>query len=140
MDGEVMAERLTQPKGDLALDMDWRTAAAAIVGFVFCVLGAVVLAWKVATVAPVEVRVTWQSVIVVLSGVWLTIKIRGRTTRFVLGLLLLASGSRLILATLHASSQTQILNGEIMRVVDLAVVAGFCCYIPYWFRQRIKRV
>jgi hypothetical protein len=134
-----MAEHLTEPKGHLALDIGWRTAAAAIIGFVFCVLGAVVLAWKVTTVAPVEVRVTWQNVIVVLFGIWLTIEVRGRTTRFVLGLLLLASGSRLILAALHASIQTQILNGEIMRVVDLVVVAGFCCYIPYWFRRRIKR-
>jgi hypothetical protein len=135
-----MAEHLTEPKGHLALDMGWRTAMAAIIGFVFCVLGAAVLAWEVATVAPVEVRVSWQNVIVVLFGVWLAIEVRARATRFVLGLLLLASGSRLILAALHASIQTQILNGEIMRVVDLVVVAGFCCYIPYWFKRRIKRV
>jgi hypothetical protein len=135
-----MAEPLTEPKRHLALDMGWRTAAAGAIGFVFCLLGAIALAWKVATMAPVAVRVTWQNVIAVLSGVWLTIQVRGRTARFVLGLFVLASGSRLILAALHTSVQTQILNGEIMRVVDLVIVAGFCCYIPYWFRQRIKRV
>jgi hypothetical protein len=135
-----MAEQLAEPKGHLALDMGWRTAAVAILGFVFCALGTAVLSWKVATVAPVNVRVTWQTVIVVLFGVWLTVEVQQRTTRFVLGLLLVASGSRLILAALHASIQTQILNGEIMRVVDLAVVAGICCYITYWFGQRIKRV
>jgi hypothetical protein len=135
-----MAEPLTEPKGRLALDMGWRTAAVGIIGFGYCLLATVSVAWTLLTGAFAEVQVSWQTVLVVLFGAWLMIEVRERTLRFGLGLLVLASGSRLMLAALHASAQIQILNGQIMRAVDLVVMAGLCVYIAYWFKQRIKRV
>jgi hypothetical protein len=135
-----MTEPLAEPKGRLALDMSWITAAWGVIAFGYCLLATVAVAWRLLTGALVEVRVSWQTAVVVLFGAWLMIQVRERTLRFGLGLLVLASGSRLMLAALHASAQTQILNGQIMRAVDLVVMAGLCVYIAYWFKQRIKRV
>jgi hypothetical protein len=135
-----MVEPLMEPKGHLALNMSWITAAWSVIAFGFCLLSTVSVAWRLLKSAPVEVRVSWQTVLVVLFGAWLMIQVRERTLQFGLGLLVLASGSRLTLAALHASPQTQIMNGQIMRAVDLVVMAGLCVYIGYWFKQRIKWV
>ena len=135
-----MTEPLAEPKGRLALDMGWRTAAVAVIGFGYCLLATVSVAWRLLTGALVVVQVSWQTMLVVLFGTWLMIQVRERTLQFGLGLLVLASGSRLTLAALHASPQTQIVNGQIMRAVDMVVMAGLCVYIGYWFKQRIKWV
>jgi hypothetical protein len=140
MDGEVMAESVKQPKGHLALDMDWMTGVLGVICFGFCLLGSVAMARRVLTGAPVEVRITWQTVFVLLASVWFAIQVRGRAARFVLGLLVISFGSRIILALVHASAQTQVLNAEIMRVVNLVVVAAFYFYIVSWFKDRIRRV
>jgi hypothetical protein len=135
-----MAEHLAESKGRLALDMGWRTAAVAVVGFAVCLLAAIATTWRLLAGAPVVVRVSWQTVLVVLFGAWLMTEVRERTLRFGFGLLLLASGSRLILAALHVPAQTQTLNGQIMQAVDVVVFTGLCAYIVYWFKQRIRRV
>jgi hypothetical protein len=134
-----MSEPLAQSKG-LALDMDWRTAAVCLFSFGFCLLATGAGTWRVLTNAPVGLRITWPTTFVFLASAWFAFKIRDRTARFALGLLAISFGSRIIFAVTHVSVQTQILNAEIMRVVDLVVIAGFCVYIAYWFGQRIKRV
>jgi len=79
-------------------------------------------------------------VFLLLASSWFAFKIHARMARFALGLLAISSGSRLFFTAVHASVQTQILNAQIMRAVGLVVMAGFCVYIAYWFKQRIKRV
>ncbi len=136
-----MAELQTEPKGRLALDMNWMAAACGVIAFGFCLIATLLMAWRLLTGAPVvEVRISWQTVLVALFGVWFMIEVRERTARFLIGLLVLASGSRLMLAALRASAQTQFLNAQIVRVIDLVVMTGLCAYIAYWFKQRIKRV
>ncbi|GEM_PF-2432025 len=135
-----MSEPLAQSRGHLALGMGWRTAAVCAFFFGFCLLDTGASAWRVLTGAPVGLRITWQTVFVLLASAWFAFKIQARTARFALGLLMISSGSRILFAGVHASMQTQILNAQIMRVADLVVMAGFCVYIAYWFQQRIKRV
>jgi hypothetical protein len=136
----MMSEPLTQSKGHLAFDMGWRTAAVGAFFFGFCLLATGAGAWKIVTGAPVGLRITWQTVFVLLASVWYVFKIQDRTARFALGLLAISSGSRIMFAVAKASVQTQILNAQIMRVANLMVMAGFCGYIAYWFKQQIKRV
>jgi hypothetical protein len=135
-----MPEPLIQPKGHLALDMGWRTAAVYAFFFGFCLLGIGASAWRVLTGAPVGLHITWRTVFLLLASAWFAFKIQVRTARFALGLLAISSGSRIILAVAKASVQMQILNAQIMRVTDLVVMAGVCVYIAYWFELRIKRV
>jgi hypothetical protein len=135
-----MPEPLAQSKGHLALDMGWRTAALCAFFFGFCLLATGAIAWRVLTGAPVGLRTTWQTMFLLLASAWFAFKIQARMARFALGLLAISSGSRIIFAAAKACLQTQILNAEIMRVVDLVVVAGFCVYIAHWFGQQIKRV
>src|ERR1700731_3777572 len=117
MDGEVMAEPLAEPKGRLALDMGWRTAAVGIFFFGFVLLATGVGAWRVLTGAPVGLRITWQTAFLLSASAWFAFKVQARTARFAFGLLTISSGSRIIFAVAHASAQTHILNAQIMRVV-----------------------
>jgi hypothetical protein len=135
-----MPEPLIQPKGHLALDMGWRTAALCAFFFGFCLLATGAGVWRVLTGAPVGLRITWQTVFLLLASAWFAFKIQARTARFALGLLAISSGSRIMFAVAKASVQTQILNAEIMRAVDLVIMVGFCAYIANWFGQQIKRV
>jgi hypothetical protein len=129
-----------QAKGHLALDMGWRTAAVGVFFFGFCLIAIGVSAWRVLTGAPVALRVSWQTGFLLLVSVWFVFKIHVRIARFALGLLAISSASRIAFAVAHASMPTQVTNAQIMRVVDLVVLAGFCVYVAYWFGQRIKWV
>jgi hypothetical protein len=131
---------MTEPETHLALDTDWMTAVLAAICFAFCLLTLVATGRRVVINAPVQLQVTWDTVFLFLAFTWLAIHVRERITRFGCGLLSVVFGSRLILAVVHASPQIQVLNGQIMRVVDLVVTVGFCLYLIFWFKQRIKRI
>jgi hypothetical protein len=135
-----MAERLIERKTHLALDMDWMTAALAAIFFAFCLLGTLATARLVLIGAPVKLRITWETVFLLLAFAWLALQSRDRVAKFGCGLLGVVFGSRLLLAVVHASVQIQVLNAQVMRVVDLVVMVGFCIYLAHWFKQRIKRV
>jgi len=120
--------------------MGWRTAAVGAFFFGFCLLATGAGAWRVLTGAPVGLRITWQTVFLLLGSAWFAFKIQARTARFAFGLLAISSGTRILFAGIHASVQTQILNAQIMRVVDSVVMVGFCVYVAYWFKQQIKWV
>jgi hypothetical protein len=120
-----MPSPLTQPKGHLALDMGWRTASVGALFLGFCPIAIGVSAWRVLTGAPVELRVTWHTAFLLSVSVWFAFKIHVRIARFALGLLAISSASQIAFEVAQASVQTQVLNAEIMRVVDLVVMVGF---------------
>ena len=139
MDGEVVTEQLTEPKTHLALDMDWITLALGAICFAFCLLTMGAMARRVLIGAPIQVRITWETVFLFLAFTWLALRSRERLMKFGSGLLGTVFGSRFILAVFHASAQIQVMNGQIMRVVELVVMAGFCFYFAHWFKERIGR-
>ena len=135
-----MTERPVEPKTHLALDMDWMTAALAVIFLAFGMLGTLATARLVLIGAPVKLRITWETVFLLLAFAWLAFQSRDRVAKFGCGLLGVVFGSRLLLAVVHASVQIQLLNAQVTRVVDLVVMVGFCIYLAHWFKQRIKRV
>jgi hypothetical protein len=140
MDGALMLEHGTEPKTYLGLDMDWITAAFAAFCFVLCLVTMVVKARHLLIGAPVQVPVTWDTGFLLMAFAWLAVLSRERITRFACGLLSIVFGSRVILWVVGASTQLQVLNSQVMRIVELVVMVGFCFYLVHWFRHRIKRV
>lgn len=136
----MTTELLSQPKRHLALDMGWRTAAAIVLFFGICLLSTMAGAWRLLKGAPVSERITWQTVFLFFMGGWFAFIFRERTARFAALLVMLSSGSRALLAVVGASPQVRILNAEIMRAVEVVVMAGCCSYIGFWFKQRIRRI
>ncbi len=108
--------------------------------FVFLLLTVVVTARSVLLGVPVKVRITWETWIMFLGFTLLVFQMREPILKFACVLISIMFGSRLLLSLVHAPLQVQVLNGEIMRVVDLVVDVGFCLYIASWFKQRIRRV
>jgi hypothetical protein len=135
-----MVEPLIEPRKRLVLDTDWMTAALAAVCFLFCLFGAVAVGWRVFTGAAVSLRITWQTGFALIFGTWLATQVRERASRFAVGLLVLSTGSRILLALVHASSAIQTSNSEVARVIDLLLMVGFCHYILRWLRTRLKRI
>jgi hypothetical protein len=140
MDGQVMADESMEPRTQLALDTDWGTAMFTAFVFVFFLLALVVTARHVLLGAPVKLGITWGTWFMFLGFTLLAIRLRERIVKFLCVLIGVMFGSRLFLSLIHASFESQVLNGEIMRVVDLLVDVGFCLYIASWFKQRIRRI
>jgi hypothetical protein len=135
----MTVEPTKQTKGAVAFDMGWRTALLGIICFGFCLLATVLTARRVLTGAPVELRISWRTVFVLLASAWFAFKVQVRMAQFAFGLLTLSFGSRIVLAVAQASAQTQILNAEIMRFVDFLIMTGLCLYVADWFRRRVNR-
>jgi len=135
-----MTERPVEPKTHLALDMDWMTAALAVIFLAFGMLGTLATARLVLIGAPVKLRITWETVFLLLAFAWLAFQSRDRVAKFGCGLLGVVFGSRVLLAVVHASVHIQALNAQVMRVVELVALVGFWIYLVHWFKQRIKRV
>jgi hypothetical protein len=135
-----MAKQSTEPKTHMALDTDWMTAVFVAFCFVLCLLTIAATTRHVLIGAPVKVQVTWDTVFLLLASGWLALGSRERVTKFLCGLFSIVFGSRLLLAVVHASAQIRVLNGEIMRVVELGAMVSLCFYCAHWFRQRIRRV
>ena len=135
-----MTDEVTEPKAHLALDTDWMSAVLMAFCFVLCLVISAATTRQVLIGASVKVRVTWDTWFLFLGSAWLAIQVRERITRFGCLLFSIVFGSRLVLTLVHASFQIQILNAEIMRVVELLVDVGICCYVANWFKQRIRRV
>src|SRR6266496_1134714 len=128
MERKIMVESRSEAKTQLALDTDWTTAAFAAFGFAFSLLTIGATARSVLIGAPVQTRIKWETVFLFLIFAWLAIRLRERVTKFGCILWTIVFGSRIILAIIHASAQIQVINGQIMRVVDLLVMVGFCFY------------
>ena len=135
-----MTDEVTEPKTHLALDTDWMTALFTAACFVLCLLISLATIRQVLIAAPVKVRVTWDTWFLFWGSAWFAIQVKERTTKFGCISLSIVFGSRLVLMLVHASFQIQILNAEIMRVVELLVEIGICCYLANWFKQRTRRV
>jgi hypothetical protein len=138
-----MSKLAAESKGYWALDTDWLTAVLSGFFFLFCLLALATGFWRVLTGAPVATHITWKILFLLLVSVWLTVRaVRHgyRTAQFAFGLLSLSFGSRIILAVLHVSVETQILNADVMRVLDLLVMAGFCIYFVSSNRGLVRRI
>jgi hypothetical protein len=135
-----MSDPTVEAKTQLAFDTDWITAVLAAMIFVVFLVFAVGRARQILLNSPIKVNVTWETVLLFLAFTWFTVQLRERVPRFGSGLLAIELGSRIAFAVFHASTQTQLMNGRVMRVVDLAVTTGICIYIASWFKHRIRRV
>jgi hypothetical protein len=129
-----------QTKGAVAIDMGWRTALVLAFFFGFCLLATGISLWRIFTGAPVSARITWQTGFLLLAASWFALKVEDRAAQFGAVLLVLSSGSRILLAILGASVPVQSFNALIMRAANAVVLTGFCFYGGYWFKQRIKRI
>jgi hypothetical protein len=135
-----MAEPTSEPKTQLALDMGWRTATVFALFFCFCFLAAGISLWGIFTAAPVNLKISWQTFFALLMASWGAWKFEQRVVRFGVGLLVLSSSSKVLLAGFHAPIDAQIFNAEIMRAVNVLLLIGLCVWIVVWFKPRIKRV
>lgn len=136
----MTANQSTEPKKHLALDTDGLTASLFAVCFVFCLLSIGFTVRNIVAGTPVAEKITWDTVFSFLAFAWLAIRSPERMERFGCGLLSAVFGSRLVLWALHVSTQIQILNAHVMRIVALVVMTGFCLYIAHWFKGRMKQV
>lgn len=135
-----MEDSTTPRRSHLALDTGWPTAAAFAVFFCFCVLATAIGVWRIFTGAPVSLKVTWETGLLLAAALLPAPKIEYRVARFAAALVALSFGSQILLAGLGASHFVRSVNAEIMRVVDTAVLAGLCVWIAIWFKQRIRQV
>lgn len=135
-----MLEPPTEPGKHLVVDTDWVTASLATICFLFCLLGAIAVGWRVFTGAAVSLRITWQTGFLLIFSIWLAVRAGKRALRFAMGLLAFSAGSRILLTLVHASKGVQTSNAEMMRVMDLLLMVGVCLYILRWFRDRLKRI
>jgi hypothetical protein len=135
-----MSERRAETKTHLALATDWMSAAVAAMCFAVFLVSLVGRARQVLLNSPVRVNVTWEAPLLFVVFIWFAIQSRERIPRFGAGLLAIELGSRIAFAVVHATTQTQVMNAQVMRVVDLAVMIGICIYIASWFKHRIRRV
>ncbi|HZW93213.1 MAG TPA: hypothetical protein VFF64_09700 [Candidatus Eremiobacteraceae bacterium] len=140
MDGFMTVGPTGQVRGHVAIDMGWRTALVLALFFGFCLLATGISLWRIFTGAPVGVRITWQTGLLLLAALWFALKVEDRAAQFGAVLLVLSSGSRILLAVLGASAPVQSFNALIMRAVNAVVLTGFCFYGGYWFKQRIRRI
>ena len=138
-----MTKSVVEPKGHWALDTDWITAALTGFFFLFCFIALAGMSWKVLTGAPVTIHITRTTWFLLTVCMWLTVRAvraQARITGFAFGLLSVSFASRIILAALHVSIETQAVNAEVMRVVDLLIMAGFCIYVVLDFKRLLKRI
>jgi len=135
-----MADESIEPKPHLALNTDWITAVFMAFCFVLCLLTIVSTTRHVLIGSPVEVKISWETVFLFIAFGWLALQMQERVTRFGCVLLSIALGSRLVLALVHSSLQIQLLNAQIMRVVELIVMIGFCYYLARWFKEHVRRI
>jgi hypothetical protein len=136
----MMTEKVTEPKMHLALDTNWMTAVFMAFCFVLCLLTIASTTRHVLIGSPVEVKISWETAFLFVAFGWLALQMRERITKFGCVLLSIVLGSRLILALFHSSLEVQTLNAQIMRVVELVVMIGFCYYLARWFKQRVRRL
>jgi len=106
----------------------------------FCLLATVGTARRVLMGTPVKVPVTWQTVLICVAFILLALQVKERVSRALCALLGVTFGSRILLAMAHASLDTRILNAQIMRVVETAILATVCLETVYWLMKRLKRI
>jgi hypothetical protein len=135
-----MTEIAAKPKRDLVLDMDWISATLGLVFFLVVSAAVAASAWRLWRGVPAQVQVTWTTVFNLLWSGWLSFAIKVRPARFALGVLSLSFGSRIAFAVVHLALETQTVNAEVMRVVELLIMVGFWLCIPYWFWKQLKHV
>lgn len=130
----------TEAKGNIAIDAGWRTALVLSLSLTFCLLAAGISWWRIVTGAPISTRITWQTGFLLFTASWFAWKVEERPARFGAFLLVLSSGSRILMAALGASAQVQSFNALAMRVVNSVVLTGFCLYGGHWFKRHIRRI
>jgi hypothetical protein len=135
----MMAESISVPKGQPMLDMDGRTAAAFSFCLGLCALATGIDLWKIFTAAPVSLQISWPTLFLLLIASWFALKVKFRAARFAVGLLVLSSGSRVLLAGMHASTAVQVVNAGTMAVVYAVIMAGLSVWIVFRFEPRIRR-
>jgi hypothetical protein len=135
-----MSETIRQPKGRLTLDMGWRTAAAMLLFFWFCLLATVAGLWRIFTAAPISLKISWWTFLLLIAVSCFAVKVQQRAARYAAVLLALSCGSRILLVAIHASPAVQVFNAEITRVIDALIMTGLCIWIVTWFKPRVSRI
>jgi hypothetical protein len=144
VEGEVMADLLTEPRKHLALDTDWTSAAG--MGFLLILL--MMLATRSAirivhgpwTVEPI----TWQTWLLVGMCAWFFFSASRtpyeRSIRIISVLMAIGPVSRILLRMFHATIETELFNAAFVRVINGIVDLGGCVFVVWWFKSKIRYV
>ncbi len=135
-----MSDNLPEGKKQIALDIDWQSAALSLIFFVFMLLAAYGTARRVVARSAVETQVTWVTIIYFLLSAWGAAITRNRIVKYACGLFCFGIAIRIILRLAHASDTVQVFNAEVLRVIYLVIMIGLCVSIPLWFKRLIKHV
>jgi hypothetical protein len=140
MEGQVMAEPLTGPKKQLALDTDWTSAAGAVGVFVICTLLGVVTTSVTLRGTFKAASPSWWTPLfagwIIYCGITISDKLF-KTAAFVFAV---GPVSRMILWLLRASTETRWTNEIFVRWIDTVLCFGVCVYVVLWFGSKIKHV